>query len=399
MHKLILFIFITLIHTLSFNQTDKQIEKALKVYQKNTTKGKAKLKKYIRKAPNYGNNKGWETLLKMEYRQYSQLKEMFEGMTIEVENDEAEDSTNTSTANDMKSNFLTSNERRFVNSCREAAIFSTSPLADFYLRKFLVDFDPDTSVNKTALAYFDEGESFFQKEDFELAKLNYRKAISTDDSFYRAALYLGDAFYQEKNYDSAIVYFNKAKDLQPQLLEPRKYLIDAFMAKKLLVRAKKECLDAFCVYPSYGIKYRYANILKRENKWLYAHNIKRDFYPNNMTDSTQADLVPPYYTYRLSKEKVLPYTNDKGIISSHSQIKDKYLEVFSWREFLDIHRDELPKQFRFAQKMNQAGYLDCYIFFSLFHTDIYAQFEDFMQTEKNQKRMKYFIENFLVDEF
>ncbi len=392
-------IFLSTLFFISFNsifsQTDKEIEKSLKIYKKNSSKGKSKLKKYINKAPNFGNNRGWEMLLKMEYQQYSQLKEMFSEMTIEVENEEAEDSLNLSTASDMKSTFLRNNETRFINSCREAAIFSTSSLADFYLRKFLIDFDPDTLVNKKALAYFNEGETFFDKEDFELAKMNYHKAISTDDTFYKAVLYLGDAFYQEHNYDSAIYYFSIAKSLQPQLLEPRKYLIDAFMNKELHVRAKKECLDAFCIYPSNGIKYRYSNILKLENKWLYTHHIKRDFYPNNISDSSQENLLPPYNTYRTSKTKAKRFTDKEGIITS-SQIKDKYLEVFSWREFLNTHRDNLPKEFRFAQKMNQEGYLDCYIFFSLFHTDIYPQFNDFMESKSNREKMKYFITNFLI---
>ncbi|MDX1350326.1 MAG: hypothetical protein R3279_08765 [Putridiphycobacter sp.] len=392
-------IFFTCISVLAISQTDKQVQKAVKTYHKNASKGIKKLEKYIGKASGYGNNNGWETLIKMEYSQYNMLKELFEGMSISVENEEASDSMNAFTANVMKNTFLENNEKGFVNICRQASIMSTSSLADYYIRKLRVDVEPDTLISDTAKAYFEEGEAFFIKEDFELAKLNYRKAIAEDDNYYKAVLYLGDAFWREENYDSAIYYFSIAKELQPNLLEPRKYLIDALMGKSLYERAKTECLDAFCVYPSYGIKYRYMDILKIENKWLYTRNIKRDFFANNMTDSTQGSLLPPFNAYREGKYDKNRQYNIDGIATGINLSTDRYLEVNSWRLFLEKHKDNLPELFRFAQKMNKDDYLDCYIFFTFFHIDIYPQFQDFMSSEKNRERMKFFITEYLVDEY
>lgn len=395
----LLFFLLIFITSYAQAQTPKQIKKAIKAYNKSASKGIAKIEKYIKKAPNFGNNNGWETLIKMEFRQYSQLKEMFEGMTIAVENEEESDSANLATSNLMKSTFLDNNEQSFVNVCRRAAIMSSSPLADFYLRKLLVDFEPDSLIGDTAKAYFEEGESFFLKKDFELARLNYRKAIATDNDYYKAVLYLGDSFWNEENYDSAIYYFSIAKELQPELLEPRKFLIDALMGNELWVRAKEECLDAFCVYPSNGIKFRYMNILKQENKWLYTKNIKRDFFANNMADSAQAALLNPYNTYREAKNKTDYNYNIDGIIEAEKRQSNRYLEVNSWRYFLSRNDDNLPRIFRFAKKMEQENYLDCYVFFSFFHVDIYPQFKDFMSDVRNRERMKTFITTYMVDQF
>lgn len=399
MIKKILLISFSIFLSVSFAQTNKQVQKAIKTYNKNASKGISKLEKYIAKSPNFGNNKGWETLIKMEYSQYGQLKEMFELMTIEVENEEADDSTNSATAFDMKASFLNNNEQSFVNVCRKASVMSTCALADFYLRRLRVDFEPDTLISDSALAYFTEGESFFIKEDFELAKLNYRKAIATDNDYYKAVLYLGDAFWREEKFDSAIYYFSIAKELEPDLLEPRKYLIDALLGKELLVRAKNECLDAFCVYPSYAIKYRYMDILKQENKWMYTRYIKRDFYSNNMADSAQEELLTPYNTYRQAKNIINNKYNIDGIDVNESNTSDRYLEVNSWRFFLEENKNDLPELFRFAQKMNQNDYLDCYILFSFFNIDIYPQYKDFMSDEKNREKMKYFILTYLVDAY
>ena len=39
--------------------------------------------------------------------------------------------------------------------------------------------------------------------------------------------------------------------------------------------------------------------------------------------------------------------------------------------------------------MNELGYLDCYVFITLFHQDIYGQFADFVSREPEKIR-KYF---------
>ena len=44
------------------------------------------------------------------------------------------------------------------------------------------------------------------------------------------------------------------------------------------------------------------------------------------------------------------------------------------------------KHFQFARAMDKLGYLDCYVFVSLFHQDLYGQFADF--SVNNMARIK-----------
>lgn len=383
--------------SISFTQSQKQLNKAIKTYEKNMTKGIEKLEKYLDKSVSYGNDDGWNTLINMKYYQYSQLNEMYEGIQIKVEGED--DSLNIITANNIKSSMLAGNNRTFIDACREATIKSTSNKADFHLRKLLIDYDPDSLIGDKALAYFNEAERTFIIGDHKLAILNYKKAVATEPNFYKAHLYLGDVFWLEKEYDSAIYYLNIAKNLQPNLIEPRKYLIDVLTDKQLWFRAKNECIEALCVYPSNDIKYKLQAILRHENKWMNEHKIKKDFYANNMLFETQPTLISPYQSYRAAKNKISPYTSAEGLIQANEITNESYLEVYSWKEFLKENEDNLPVLFRFAKKMEKENYLDCYILFSFFHVDIYPQFKNFMAVEGNQEKMLRFINEHLIETY
>ncbi|MFD1551841.1 hypothetical protein DNU06_01915 [Putridiphycobacter roseus] len=388
---------ILLASSLGLAQSEKQLNKAISTYEKNMSKGIEKLEKYIEKSAHYGNDDGWNTLINMKYYQYTQLNELYSAIKIDVEGEN--DSLNKITAKEIKSGMTSAIDQSFINACREATIKSTSNKADFHLRKMLIDIDPDTLVSEKALAYFNEAENSFMKRDNELAILNYRKAVETAPAYYKANLYLGDALWLEENYDSAIYYLSIAKELQPNLMEPRKFLIDALADKELWYRAKQECISALCIYPSNDIKYKLQAILRQENKWLNEHKIKKDFYANNMLKETQPVLIPPYQSYRSAKNLVAAYTNDTGLIEQNDLTNETYLEVYSWKQFLKENEDNLPVLFRFAKKMEKEDYLDCYVFFSFFHVDIYPQFQDFITKEGNKEKMERFINEFLIETY
>ncbi|MBK6524236.1 MAG: hypothetical protein IPG07_00990 [Crocinitomicaceae bacterium] len=75
----------------------------------------------------------------------------------------------------------------------------------------MVDYDPDSARSEKAISYFDEGKEFMDKEDFELAELNFRKAWAEDSAYYSAIVSLGNTFLAREDYDSAIVYYSMAK--------------------------------------------------------------------------------------------------------------------------------------------------------------------------------------------
>ncbi|MBK7128670.1 MAG: tetratricopeptide repeat protein [Crocinitomicaceae bacterium] len=377
-----------------FSQTDKQMQKASKVFlNKSKIKGIDMLVKYIYAAAEKGGSsiRAYELWVNMEYIRHESV------MDIDIEVQPDENGEIDSAVYEYLDEIKESSKQKFLNVCRKSTLESLSYTGDIYLRKFLVDYDPDTAVSEKAKEYFKEGEEFFSKEDYELAELNYRKAWAEDSTYYAALLYLGDTFWAREDYDSAIVYFTLAKNMHPLLLEPRKYIVDALIELELFYRAKKECLEAFTVYPGYDMKFKLQRILSNENKWLNEHRFLRYFYPNNIKEDDQRELSGIFATYREAKSEIKKYCNDDGIIEPNGVTDDKYLEVYSYRKLLEKHQRELPEYMDFAYKMMEDGYLDCFVFISLFHVDIYPQFKDFMSYEENRTRSLEFIEKYLIE--
>lgn len=384
--------------TTSNAQTTKQINKAVKIFlNKSYDKGINVLVKYIYKAANGGGATvdGYEMWVKMEFLRFQKDKEMYDNITIEVESEDDEDAD--SSVFEFFEALKKYPETKFINVCRKSTLESMSYSGDHYLRKYLVDYDPDSAKSEKAISYFEEGEEFMEKEDYELAELNFRKAWAEDSSYYAAIIQLGHTFSQREDYDSAIVYYMMAKNMHPTLLEPRKNIIDALMEKELYFGAKKEVLEAFTIYPGFDVKLRYQIILAQENKFMNSHRFYRYFYPNDMKAEDQGELTGMWDTYRATKKKISKYCNEDGIIEPNPDTEDKYLEVYSFRRMLTEHEDELPEYIRFGYKMMEEGYLECYVFFSMFHVDIYPQFKDYMSYEENRAKTMEYIEKYLIE--
>ena len=382
----------------SMSKTEKKILKCWKVFNKKSMeKGIEKLEAYMDKESWPASLIWYENLVDMERRRYYSSLETFGQMEIIIEGEDQDESDSLTTS--FQDLLLSLYESRFINTCRRSTIEATSYSADMYLRRILVDFDPDTLVSEKAKNYFSEGEEYFGKEDYEKAEMNYRKAVQEDPSYYAAYLYLGDSFWAREQYDSALVYFTKARDIQPELLEARLYIADALIELGLFYRAKKECIDAMMVYPGYNLKIKLQRILEVENKYLHERRILRGFYPNDMDNDEQYSMEnnPIWKDYRAAKDDVSKYCDLDGIIEENGEFEDRYLEVYSYRKMLEAHPNDLPEFLHFADKMREEGYLECYIFTSLFHIDIYPQFKDYMSKEENRQKTTEFIEKYVIE--
>ncbi|MEZ4922471.1 MAG: hypothetical protein R2780_04805 [Crocinitomicaceae bacterium] len=378
----------------SFGQSSKQIEKATKVFYKDYDKGIAKLRKYMDKA-DYPSLASYEVLVKMEYLDYEQSMSIWDNVSITVEGENG--TNNDSLANAFVEGFKSVKLEHFIDVCRESTIQSFSYTGDLYLRILLVDINPDSTISEKGLEYFNKGEKKFVNKKYDEAEDYYRKALETDPGFYKATLYIGDSFWIRKQPDSAIYYYELAREMQPGLMEPRKYIIDALIDQGLFYRAKKECLEALCIYPGFDLKIKMQDILDVENKWLNDMRFPRGFYPNSMKAKQQSDLVGPWADYRSAMKDVRSFCNDDGIIGENSVTKDQYLEVYSFRKMLDENADnDLSPGLRFALKMKEEGYLEPYIFISMFHIDIYPQFKHYMSFEENRKKSMDYVEKYLI---
>jgi len=381
-------------------QTDKQINKAIKVFfAKGYSEGIDKLWKYMHKE-DYPTLSAYETWVEMEYLLYLQMDEVYGGIEITVENIEDEDTTSSdSLTKQLLLDFKGIPKQKFINVCRLSTNESFSFTADAYLAKFLVDFDPDSARVEKAKDYFDEGDEFLEKEDYELAELNYRKALNEDPGYYKACLKLGITFWAREDFDSAMVYFTEAKEMHPELIEPRKYIIDGLIEQGLLYRAKKECMEALCIYSGFDVKRRLNIILEVENKYMENHRFRRYWFANDIKEDDQNELPGFWNTYRLAKDNISKYCNEDGIIEPNGDTEDGYLEVYSFRKMLTQHESELPNFLKFGFKMMEEDYLEPYIFISLFHVDIYPQFKHYMSFEENRAKSIEYVEKYCIETY
>lgn len=379
-------------------QPEKKINRCIKVFNKDQEKGIDKLKELMAKE-DFASYTAFETLIKMELLY---LQDNLNILSYARENQseimaESEEQMDDSTYQEAVSSLEDAAMQRFINVCRRATLESTSETGDVYLRVFLVDYEPDSAVSETGEDYFYKGEEYFEEEKFELAELEYRKALDVDSNYYKAILYLGDTFWARENFDSAMYFYETARSLHPTLLEPRKYIVDALIEQGLYYRAKKECLQAFCVYPGFDMKLKMQMILNVENKLLNDHRILRSFYINDVMNTEQRNLSGIWYDYRKAKDDISKYCNTSGIIEENGETKDKYLEVYSFRQMLENNKEDLPEYMEFGWKMKEEGYLEQYVFISQFHVDLYPQFEVFMSDEGNREKSIEYIEKYLIE--
>lgn len=72
------------------------------------------------------------------------------------------------------------------------------------------------SDKKKALEYYDEGQAFFQKEDYDNAIKSYKKALRNDSKFAFAWDMLGYSYRKNENFEEAIKAYNKSLALDPK---------------------------------------------------------------------------------------------------------------------------------------------------------------------------------------
>lgn len=385
--KYLLTITLIVFSTLLFSQMELPHEKAVSVFESgDMEKGVNMMRKVVEKNPNQQN---WEILVNMYYARF--LK------TSENKTKAIADAIMEGLVTRKKKIVVVASIDYFIdlmNVCREISLYYQSERASQLLRTFLVDSRPDTAITENAEEEFKKAEKFFSKKDFNNCKIHYLKAIEYQPDYYSATIYLGDSYWYLKQMDSAIYYFKKGIAMQPNMLEPRKYLVDALNYNKQYKEAKKECLDALYIYPDVGMLMRLVDLYYEEGKSFQKRWIKRGCTVNSVDSKTQKVKDKFWKIYKNAQDEIKIYCDSNGIITKPNTLtKSKYMEVYSWEKMLNSKK-ELPEEFAFAKKMQDAGYLDCYVLFSLFHYDLYPQYTEFVKD--NKERIFIYIETFLT---
>ncbi|UKN02965.1 hypothetical protein K6119_05480 [Paracrocinitomix mangrovi] len=392
-----IFLLLTLLFSFSIQaQTAKQVNKAIKVFGKDIDKGLDKLTTYMSKEK-YPSLYAFEVLVTMEHLKYlynvSKGDEIEEAM-IEENDGEPLDSVGVQLIDDIKR----FSKENFLDVCRYSSLASFSQNADMYLRQMVAEEKLDTNVSDDGWELFDEGKLKIDDGEFELAELNFRKAMDKDSGFYLANIYLGHTFYYRENYDSAMFFYERSRTAYPNKMLPRTCIVDCLVQQGLFYRAKKECQQMLFLYPGHDIKSKYNEILSVENKVMNDRRFTRYFYPNTIGEDDAERYGPTYWKdYRDAKKEVSRYCNEDGIIEENGLTKDRYLEVYSFRRMLEENQEDLPDIYEFPLRMMEDGYLEPFVFISMFHIDILPQLQDYMSNEDNRKKCEDYIDKYLLE--
>jgi tetratricopeptide (TPR) repeat protein len=281
-------------------------------------------------------------------------------------------------------------EQKLLDACFLATLYcKDQELASMYLRSHLVDFNPDTAVSESAKKAFNEGEEAFREEKFDQAIRGYKRAAKEDSTYYKAVLYVGDSYFNDKEYDQALPWYKKAVGMQPKLLEGWKYLTDVYIKLHRYQEAYDACVEGILVYPDVGMFIKLADICERMDKKFDQRWMSRMMYPNQVDVQQPGEMTGPWKYYREAKTQVK--AEESGILKKEEE-GTKYLEVYSWKQMLKKagNDDDLS----YAKQMEKDGYLDCYVFISMFHYAFYDQYVDF--SANNRERIKTYIKTYLV---
>lgn len=403
MKKIALLLLLVISQMTLMAQTDKQIDKAIKIYNnKSHQKGADKLKKFMDQV-DMPTLRAWNTYINMKYQLYLDLGyDNDETITITTIDEDGNEET-TDFYEFLRSIKLDS----FINLCRKATILNESNRADYYLRRLVIEAEVDTTlvIDSVKVEKIDElnalGDEQYNKTKFMQAIEFYNQALDVDSTDYQTLINVAFAYMKEDNTTEAIHYFEKAVNAHPDLMRARNMLIDLLLKENLYIRAKKECLEAICVYPGFDNKLNYQIALSKEDKYMDEHRLYRYFYPNNMKFEDQDEVSGSFTAYREAKNEIGKYCNEDGIIEPNGVTDIKYLELYSWEKVLDdlIEKDEVPEYLDFAVEMKEEGYLDCYVLVSLYHYDFYAQTKDFLSEEENREKVKTYIETYTIKSY
>lgn len=283
---------------------------------------------------------------------------------------------------------------QFINACRHAQLRTQSPRASQLLRNYLVDYYPDTIVTDSSLEFFNLAEQNFQNRDYGNALSHYYNSRKADPKFYQATLYLGDTYYALDVMDSALKYFRIASEMHPNLLEPRKYITDACANLSDYENARKEALETFSIYPDVAMFLKYSDIMVRLNASFDQHWMERKCAVNRINANNAAVKDKLWISYQSAKQDLAVYCDAQGIVSRENNFSEaKYLEVYSWEKM--IRANPYVKELSFAKKMMEEGFLDCFVFLSVFHHDLYPQYTHF--AINNKERIHYYFEHYLTN--
>jgi len=306
-----------------------------------------------------------------------------------------------------------------ANSRKASLLHERVDSASHYLRILTVDtIRYDTMLSQADLDVYAEGLDYYYTRDFRRAAERFKFITDKYDEYFPAHLALANSYLKIGLDTPSYKQFLYVADAFYQRPEGLEGLSRYFLAKGKYKQAAAAVLKAIAIYPEDAYFAHLDRILKRMGRYLNSQWIRREVYPLN-TEHNYEEIIAkeksPWRYYQGAKSMVYSYAQ-KGILRSNEITNERYLEVYAWKEMLagNLKLDSLiqdpAKQaeylrksnleekkskkkkkvnFPFARSMQKMGYLDCYVFISLFHNDMHDAFKDFVLLNP-EKIEKYF---------
>ena len=380
------------------SDADKRVKKINKLVDKNKLeKASVMLEDLLDEYPEYGD--GWDLLSRIRYFEWENSKNnnIFGNLTVSVETTDGDDEDAKKKAQELADLFNNISPSKlayaqFINTLREGTLrCNTAYQTGILLRNEKVSIDVDTSISEDAMTDYDAGEKAFRVGKYELAKEGYEKALKKEPKFYKAELYLADAYYMMGDYEKAIDAFKKVKVKYPTQLKSRLFLVDAYSKDGSYKACMAEAIEGFTIYPDLNMYAKLQDAVKLNDKEIKDIWIPRSCFPNKIGEEKEEIKVSnksnPWYHYQNAKTDISEYCDDVGIVTKKNDITEtKYLEIYSWEKMLAESEDKSLDE---AKKMQELGYLDCYVMITCFHQDFYEQYQDFAANNKD-RIIKYF---------
>jgi tetratricopeptide (TPR) repeat protein len=368
----------------------KKIEKSKEYFQKGKYDKAVSTIAKVQANPSYNyDNDIWNLRVIYEYYLYkTQLSKDMSDLVRKAQ------SSKTYTVNVNNLKFI-EYMNQMLNQCKWATVAcEKQSLASGILFDELVAEKVDTAVSEDAKKAYNQGDEEYNQENYSASIKQYQKAIREDSTYYNATLSIGMAYRKMEEWEKALPWYIKAKKMQPQLLKPHMDLIDCYMKLKRWDEAYEACIDGIICYPSNSLFESLTEICEKKGKSFNRHWMSRNILPNRMNTEQDQPQSETWQFYRSAKNKIADNCDDKGVITSSTELTtQKYMEVYSW-EYMMMKDDTDEKEFGFARRMEKEGFLDCFVFVSMYHINFREQYIDF--SKNNADRIRTYINTYLV---
>ena len=272
-------------------------------------------------------------------------------------------------------------KNELIRNARKATLMiEYADSASAYLYQFLVDtLDPDMRVGDAAKEAYQKGIDEWLSDDPVAAKRLFEKAISLHADYFSAHIALGDAWHFLGKDTNVIKQFHKANLLQPNKTQPLEKLCDFYYQRGKYKEAAVAIIDAMHIYPMQHYMQLLKKIVNKTGKDFNTQWLQREVYPlttsKNYFEITGLEKTS-WWIYQAAESDVHSYFDTLGIVRPNEKTNERYLEIYAWKKMLADTKKEL---FPFARAMNKIGLLECYVFISCFHHDLYSQFADYVK--------------------